>query len=58
MNKQEASKIISILLSADNDCRACTHILIEAFINDFPEFRELAIHAWEDKFHENFEDFD
>jgi hypothetical protein len=58
MEKQEASKVISIMMSADGGCRACTHILIESFINDFPKFKDLAIQAWEDCFQEKFEDFD
>jgi len=57
MENQEASKIISIMMSADSGCRACTHILIESFINDFPKFKDLAIQAWEDCFQEKFEDF-
>jgi len=45
MDKQEASKFISILMSADNGCRAFTHTLTESFINDFPEYKEFAIQA-------------
>jgi hypothetical protein len=57
MDGHEASRIVSILLTADNGCRACTHILIEQFISEFPEFKELAIQAWEKEFQEEFENF-
>jgi len=58
MDKHEASQIISILLTADYGCRACTHILIDSFIDKFPEFKELATQRWEENFKEKFEDFD
>ncbi len=58
MDEQEACKIISILLIADDSCRACTHILIDSFIDKFPGFKELAIQRWEEKFQKIFEDFD
>lgn len=42
MNKQEAEKIIKILLTADGGCEYCTADLIKLFGKRFPEFGAIA----------------
>jgi len=58
MNKEEARKVIGILMSADGGCYQCTHELIRFFIEDFPQFRGLAIKAWEERSGMKFSLFD
>lgn len=42
MNKQEAEKVIKILLTADGGCEYCSADLIERFNKQFPEFEALS----------------
>ena len=47
MTKPEAEKIIKILMEADGGCPSCTQTLIELFVEQFPEYKDIAIQAWE-----------
>ncbi|GEM_PF-1991631 len=42
MNTESAKKIIKILLSADGGCKFCASELLELFIKQFPEYKDLA----------------
>lgn len=42
MNKQEAEKVLRILLTADGGCEYCSADLIERFNKLFPEFEALS----------------
>lgn len=50
MKLEEAIKIVEILLSADGGCKYCAGELIKAFINEFPEYNELAKEAFKKAF--------
>lgn len=41
MTKDEAEKVIAILLEADNGCEHCVRNLYNVFKDEFPEFPEF-----------------
>jgi hypothetical protein len=57
MIKEEAEKIIKILLTADGGCEYCVSSLLKSFYQKFPEFRELAEKAFRVEFGEELENF-
>ena len=42
MNEEEAKIVIEILLCADHGCPTCAAELIRYFIEEFPQYEELA----------------
>lgn len=56
MDKQEAEKIIKILLTADGGCEYCSASLIKLFCKQFPDFRPLAEESFNKKFGLNIKD--
>jgi len=42
MTKEEAERVIRILLTADGGCQYCARDLLTSFCEEFPEFKELA----------------
>lgn len=42
MNREEAEKVIRILLTADGGCEYCAKNLLSLFCKEFPKFRQLA----------------
>ena len=50
MNKQEAEKVIKILLTADGGCEYCASALIKLFYKEFPEFKSLAEEFFKEQF--------
>jgi len=57
MKKEEAEKVIKIMLSADGGCKYCVSDLLRLFSTEFPEYRKPAKTAFKDKFGIEFEDF-
>lgn len=57
MKKEEAEKVIRIMLSADGGCEYCVSNLLRLFSIEFPEHKELAKTAFKDEFRIEFEDF-
>ena len=53
MKFQEAKLVIKILLSADDDCEQCARVLIDDFIQVFPEFAKIAEQSFHDYFYVN-----
>jgi hypothetical protein len=41
MDEKEAIIVINIMMSADGECFACAAILLNSFVQSFPEFSEL-----------------
>ena len=41
MTKEEAKKIIAIMKTADGGCGYCVSELLERFVKEFPEFKEI-----------------
>ena len=52
MNKEEAIKVIVILMDADESCLDCSRELCQEFIEDFQEFEELAEEMFLERFKE------
>lgn len=50
MIKQEAEKVIGILLECDGGCEYCVLHLIKLFIDKFPEYENLAKITFRDRF--------
>lgn len=50
MTKEEAIKIIEILLEADGGCKYCALALIELFCKKFSEYEELAKELFRERF--------
>lgn len=50
MNKDEAIQVIKILLEADGGCYTCAYSLIKLFIEDFPNFKDVAKELYYSKF--------
>jgi len=48
MTKDEAIKVIEIMLTADGGCSFCAYDLCTQFGEEFPEFKDLAMQMWED----------
>jgi len=49
MNKEEAMKVIHILLAADGGCQYCAKDLIGYFSKGFPEYKALAETEYKNK---------
>ena len=52
MNKEEAIKVIIILMNADGGCSYCARELCMEFFEDFQEFRELAEKMYKERYEE------
>ena len=52
MKKQEAEKVITILLAADGGCIVCARALVLYFCTDFPQFASLARKMYEAEYGE------
>ncbi len=39
MNREEAEKVVRILLTADSGCEYCVSNLLELFCENFPQFK-------------------
>jgi len=50
MDKEEAEKVLKILLTADGGCVHCVNDLFNFFIEDFLEYSELAGEIFKNKF--------
>jgi len=53
MNKDEARKVLEILSKADGGCEFCARELFNHFIQEFPEFSNLAKTVFREKFNRN-----
>jgi len=49
MNKEEAEKIIKILLECDGGCEYCVAYLLKLFCKEFPDYIEPAKKAFQEK---------
>ena len=54
MTKQAAEKVVKILMECDGGCNQCTAHVIALFIKEFPEYRDMAVQAWEAEFKDMF----
>jgi len=57
MKKDDAEAVLEILLTADGGCKYCAANLLTLFCKKFPELKELAEKAFNDKFGTDLEDF-
>ncbi len=58
MNRQEAEEVLKIMVTADGGCLYCAQKLFIRFIEEFPEFRELAEEIFEERFGKNLFDIE
>jgi hypothetical protein len=42
MNKEEAKRVLEIMASADGGCIFCGKDLFDRFVEEFPEFTDIA----------------
>lgn len=57
MRKEEAEKVVEILLECDGGCEYCASSLLSLFGDNFPEYRSLTKKAFKNKFGKKLEDF-
>lgn len=57
MRKEEAEKVIEIILECDGGCEYCVSSLLRLFGDKFPKYRSLTKTAFKDKFGKELEDF-
>lgn len=57
MRKEEAKKVIKIILGADGGCKYCVSSLLKLFIDEFPEYENIAKLAFVKTFDTHLEDF-
>lgn len=57
MRKEDAEKVIKILLECDGGCKYCVSSLLNLFIANFNEYKYIAKKAFSDKFGIDLEDF-
>lgn len=57
MKKEDAEKVVEILLECDGGCEYCVSSLLKLFSYKFPQHRNLAKEAFKDKFDKELEDF-
>lgn len=50
MIKEEAEKVVKILLTADGGCEYCVSSLLKLFCGKFPEFKSLEEEAFRERF--------
>jgi len=50
MKRESAEKVIKILLSADGGCIFCARELLKLFVNQFPEYKDLAQELFKNTF--------
>ncbi|MHA1237984.1 MAG: hypothetical protein ACTSSJ_01840 [Candidatus Odinarchaeia archaeon] len=55
MNKEDAEKVLKIMLTADGGCIYCARDLFNRFISEFGEFAELARNIFRKAFDEDLE---
>ena len=53
MEKDEAIKILQILSKADGGCEFCAKELFSYFVEEFPEFSELAKTIFKERFNKD-----
>jgi len=57
MRKDEAEKVIDIILECDGGCKYCVSSLLNLFLASFNEYEHIAKKAFKDKFGIDLEDF-
>jgi hypothetical protein len=57
MRKDEAEKVIKIILECDGGCKYCVSRLLNLFLSNFNEYKYIAKKAFKDKFGIDLEDF-
>jgi len=57
MNKEEAKKIIKILLTCDGGCEYCVSSLLKLFCKEFPKYRRVAEEAFRKQFNVRLDKF-
>lgn len=55
MRRESAEKVIKILLTADRGCIFCATELLNLFINEFPEYKELSRELFKNTFETDIE---
>jgi hypothetical protein len=50
MNKEEAKRVLEIMALADGGCIYCGGELFNQFIEEFPEFTDMAMEIFKKKF--------
>ncbi len=56
MNRDEAIKVLQILSKADGGCEFCARELFSYFVEEFPEFSEIAKTIFKEIFNKDLED--
>jgi|GEM_PF-1532533 len=57
MKKEEAEKVIEIILECDGGCKYCVSSLLNLFIANFNKYEHMAKRTFKDKFGIDIEDF-
>ncbi len=57
MRKDEAEKVIGIILECDGGCSYCVSGLLKLFTDEFPEHKDVANMIFRDKFDTDLEGF-
>ncbi len=50
MNKEEAKRVLEIMAQADGGCIYCGRDLFNRFVEEFPEFTDIAMEIFKKKF--------
>jgi len=50
MNKEEAKRVINILLQCDGGCEYCVSDLLKLFCKEFSDYEQFAKNAFKEKF--------
>lgn len=53
MRTEEATKFIDIMMTADDGCNICVAKLLRAFVQQFPEFRDIAETSYSREFEDS-----
>ncbi|AGK61162.1 hypothetical protein Asulf_01163 [Archaeoglobus sulfaticallidus PM70-1] len=56
MNRDEARKVLEVLAKADGGCEFCARELFNNFIQEFPEFSDLAKTVFKKKFNKDLDE--
>ncbi len=54
MNKEEAERVIRILITCDGGCEYCVSSLLKIFCEEFPEYAPIAEKAFKETFNKEF----
>ncbi len=57
MNDKKVKKILEIMVNAHGECGFCAADLFEIFVEEFPEYKDIALEIYKNKFGCSMEEF-